>query len=66
MMISRLFRNISGKLSNFNLILELSFEARKEDLSLPWFESVAKTRDGSCAVSDRELDKLLVDKVFIS
>jgi len=66
MMIGRVLCDVPTQLSDLDLTLELALEAGKQNLPLPWLETVAEARDGSGAISDRELDELLVDEILVS
>ena len=55
--------DVTTQLSDLDLTLELALEAGKQNLPLPWLETVAEARDGSGAISDRELDELFVDEI---
>lgn len=57
--------NVSTELGNFDLILELPFEASKQYFPLAWFESINDRRNRSQIISSREMDELLVDKVLV-
>jgi len=48
-----------------DFFLQLSFEARPDNLSLTRFEAVRHRRDGADVVGHREKDKLPVDKIGI-
>lgn len=57
--------NVSGKLGDFDFLLEVSFEAGEEDFSLAGLESVANAWDGSNVVGNGEIDEFFMDEVFI-
>lgn len=38
--VRRVLRDVSGELRDFDLVLEFALEAGKEDLALPWLQSV--------------------------
>lgn len=57
------FRNITDELSDFDLFLELAFEATPDNLSLTWFETIRYRWYRSDVVGHREQDELFVDEI---
>ena len=58
--------HISTELSDLDLGLEFPLEAGEEDLALARLEAVAQAGNRSRAVSDRELDQLLIHEVPVA
>ena len=61
-----MFGHVATQLSDLDFTLELALEACKQDLPLSWLEAVTQAGNGSGAISDRELDELLVDEILVS
>jgi hypothetical protein len=59
------FGHVPTQLSDLDFTLELTLEASKQDFPLSGLETVTEARNGSGAISDRELDKLLVDEILV-
>ena len=57
--------HVPTQLSDLDLTLQLALEARKQDLPLSWLETVTEAWNGSGAISDRELDELLVHEILV-
>lgn len=66
MMVGGVLGDVGSKLCHFDLFLEISFEAAKENFSLSWFEAINDAGDRSAVVGITEVDVLLVDKVNVS
>jgi len=58
--------DVPTQLSDLDFTLELALEASKQNFSLTWLETITEAWDGSGAISDRELDELLVDEILVS
>jgi hypothetical protein len=51
MVICRVLSHISTQLSHFDFTFEFPLEAREQNLTLPWLQSITKARDGASAIS---------------
>ena len=51
MMVSTVLTNVTNQLSNFDFISKFTLEATVENLSLTRFQTIAKTWNGTLAVS---------------
>jgi len=64
-MICRILSNVTSKLSDFNLLLESSLKATKQDFSLSWFKSINQRSNWTLIVFIRKMNELTVYKLFI-
>lgn len=60
-----MFGHVPTQLSDLDLTLQLSLEACKQNLPLPWLETITEAWNRSGAIRDRELDELLVDEILV-
>lgn len=64
MMVSWVLRYIACKLCHFDLMVEVSFEAREQNLSLWGFEPIDSWRDGAYVIRIWKMDEFFVDEVL--
>lgn len=58
--------HVTSQLRYFYLLLEVSFEASEDDLSLAGLEAIDDGRDGSVVILIREMDELLIHELFVA